>query len=723
MEKNVDLNIEGMSCVTCAKSIEKALLKTPGVTGASVHFVSSKAHVIFNPNKTTVIKLTDAIRQAGYGAELASTEMNSHHMHHDKDQKNHFRRFFISALFTTPFLFQMVSMFFGVTENIPPILQLILATIIQFGCGWGFYQASYYGLRNGSANMDLLITLGTSAAYGFSLVVYLFNLPQHLYFESSAVIITLILFGRWLEAVTKGRASNAVSQLLQLQPKIAFVERNNSFLSIPIEEMKKGDIFLVRPGENIPVDGVVVEGKSWVNESMLTGESLPVAKEMGSKLFAGTNNQNSLLKAQASGIGSETILASIARLVEKAQESKAPIQRLADKISEVFVPAVVLISLATLLGWGLLGGDFIQGLMNGIAVLVIACPCALGLATPTVIMVASGVGAQNGILFKEADALEIAEKIQVLIFDKTGTLTQGKLRINGLYPQNNHSDKELILIAASIENGSQHPIANAINAYAKEKGIVLEQIEKFESIPGKGLKAHINGTQYFVGSIGFAESECIAIADISQHLQKHKSQTISVVWSKQGIVGYMTLSDSIRKNSQKAVQHLKAMNIHPVMLTGDRQDIAQEIAAFLGIDDFTAEVLPEDKLNQVAKWQDLHHCVGMVGDGINDAPALAKADIGFAIGPGSDIAIEASDVTLIRSDLMGVVTSIELSKATLQKIRQNLFLAFIYNILAIPLAAAGLLTPVIAAAAMAMSSVSVVTNALLLRRWSPTDKE
>lgn len=716
-DKKISLNIEGMSCVGCVKTIERALLKVNGTSQASVHFVSSKASVSFDPLKADAGDFIQAIHNAGYHAELVKEEhLAHHHLHHDKDADASFRRFLVSALLTLPFLIQMASKPFGFSLELPTFLQLILATVVQFGCGWRFYQASLYSLQSRSANMDLLIALGTSAAYGYSLAIYLLQLPEHLYFETSAMIITLILFGRWLEAITKGRASAAVYQLLQLQPKTAYVEREGTYSEIPIHAIKQGDRFLVRPGENIPVDGIVLEGTSWVNEAMLTGESFPVDKEKGSKVFAGTNNQNGSLKVEAMAVGSETVLATIARMVEEAQESKAPIQRFADRVSEVFVPAVIVVSLVTWLIWGTLFADFSQGLINAIAVLVIACPCALGLATPTVIMVASGIGAKYGIIFKEAAALELAEKINVLIFDKTGTLTEGKPTVLGLYPVNNHSEKDLLQIAASLENASQHPIGTSITLYAKEKGVSPFPVELFKSIPGKGLKGVINGKPYFIGSARLAEEMKISLPKIKN---LRDDQTLCIVWTAQELVGYMTLSDQLRHNSLQAIQHLKAMKIHPVMITGDQLGTAKEIANALEIADFAAKALPEDKLHQVIKWQDMQKCVGMVGDGINDAPALAKANVGFAIGAGSDIAIESSDVTLMRSDLMGVVTAIELSKVTLKKIRQNLFLAFFYNVLAIPLAAAGLLTPVIAAGAMALSSVSVIGNALLLRRWQP----
>lgn len=719
-EKKISLRIEGMTCVSCAKGIEKAIRRVDGVSGVSVHFVNSTASVTFDPLKADIIDFIQAVHDAGYSAEPIKEEHKAHHhLHHDKDIHASFRRFIISALLTLPFLIHMVSAPLGFPFELHPFIQLNLATLVQFGCGWRFYQASLYSIRVGSANMDLLIALGTTAAYGYSFAIYLLGLPEHLYFETSAMIITLILFGRWLEAITKERASDAVSQLLQLQPKTAYVQREGIFVEVPIHDINRGDRFLVRPGENIPVDGTVLEGSSWINEALLTGESFPIDKEAGSKVFAGTTNQNGSLTIEAMAVGSETVLASIARMVENAQESKAPIQRFADRISEVFVPAVLLASLATWLFWGLFFADFSQGLLSAVAVLIIACPCALGLATPTVIMVASGIGAKHGIIFKEASALELAGKIEVLIFDKTGTLTEGKPTVNGLYPADHHSEYHLLQIAASLEHASQHPIGTSIALYAKNKGISPLPVELFKSIPGKGLKGIIQGKPYFIGSTTLAEELEIPLSTI---MTQHEGQTLCVVWSAQEPIGYITLSDQLRETSLQAIQHLKAMKIHPVMITGDQIGTAKDIAKALGIADYTAKALPEDKLHQIVKWQEMNKCVGMVGDGINDAPALAKANVGFAIGAGSDIAIESSDITLMRSNLMGVVTAIELSKKTLMKIRQNLFFAFFYNVLAIPLAAAGLLTPVIAAAAMALSSVSVIANALLLRHWQHTDK-
>lgn len=637
----------------------------------------------------------------------------------EKNGKNNIsKKLSISALCTLPFILQMIGSWLGGGDFIPHIIQFFLATVVQFGPGFEFYQSSYRSLRAKSSNMDLLIVLGTSAAYGFSVVVFLFSSDQHLYFETSATIITLVLFGRWLESLTQGRASEALSQLLRLQPKIAYVQKENGFVLVPISEMKRGDIYLVRPGENVPVDGIVIDGKSWVNEAMLSGESLPVVKEEGSKLFAATINQNGSLKAQATQVGLDTVVASIARLVEQAQQSKAPIQRLADKVSDWMVPGVALISLLTCLTWGLFFNDFKEGLINAIAVLVIACPCALGLATPTVIMVSSGLGAGLGILFREASAIEQAEKIQTLIFDKTGTLTQGHPSINRVQPIASYmTELDLVKISASLEQHAHHPIADALVAYAKQQGVTIDSISDFESFPGNGVSGMLQGETYYLGSLRMAEEHKMHTEELINQLREQENQTYCLIWSKEQVLGFVSFSDKIRETSPKAIKKLINMNIHPIMMTGDQPKVAEKIAMEVGIQEFYAAVTPQDKIREVRKLQEMGMCVGVAGDGINDAPALAQSNIGFAIGAGSDIAIEASDITLMRSDLMGVVNAIKLSKATMKKIRQNLFLAFVYNILAIPLAAIGLLNPVIAAAAMALSSVSVISNALLLRSW------
>lgn len=666
----IELDIEGMSCASCVNRIEKAVQKVEGVREAQVNFATGRA-LIDVEEGVGAEKIIEAIHQAGYQAEVKT---ENHHEHHAD-----FYRFLISAALTLPLHF------------VPGVVQLVLATVVQFWGGLNFYKGTYHALKHRSANMDVLIALGTSAAYFFSLAVLVLGLNEPLYFETSAMITTLVLFGRWLESKSKAKASDAIRKLLQLQPKTAKVKRGEEFIDLPISEMQKGDLFLVRPGENVPVDGEVVQGGSSVNEAMLTGESAPVKKIMGSSVFAATNNLNGSLTVKATKLGNETALAAIVRLVEQAQTSKAPIQKLADRIAAVFVPVVVGISLLTFFGWLGFAG-FTTALINAVAVLVIACPCAIGLATPTVIVVASGLGAAHGILFREAKALERAKSIDLLLIDKTGTLTEGK-------PMVTKATGNGLEIAYALENHSQHPIAQAICDYAKKQGTPLKQVEEFVSIPGKGVEGKIDGTLYSAGA--GAEAGQIAI------------------WGNGQLLGSFDIADRLRENSAKAVSKLNAMGIRTVMLTGDQFETAREIAEEAHIQEFKAQILPADKAKEVEKAKKGGTLVGMCGDGINDAPALAAADVSFAIGAGSDVAMEAADITLMRSDLMSVVEAIQLSKATFKKIRQNLFFAFIYNCAGIPLAAIGLLNPVVAAAAMALSSLSVVSNALLLKRWRP----
>lgn len=716
MDTHVNLRIEGMSCVNCAHTVEQALKKINGVHEASVQFASAKASVTFDPLLVDESKLIEAVKQTGYGATLSEDSAQAIRKASQKETRYYFKYFLIALLLSLPFLFQMLGMLLGYTYEIPSLLQILLATGVQFGCGWMFYRSAYYALKSGTSNMAVLIALGTSAAYFFSLFVYLGKWPQHLYFESSAAIITLVLFGRWLEALTKGKTSASLEKLLNLQPKKALVQKQGEWIEILIQQLQKGDLFRVRAGEYIPVDGLVLEGNSWVNESMLTGESLPVSKQADDHVYAGTLNQNGSLIAKATQIGSETTLASIIRLVEHAQGSKAPIQRLADHLSAIFVPIVLGISFLTWLGWALVTGSYTEGLLNAIAVIVIACPCALGLATPAVIIVATGVGAEKGILFKEAEALEKAEKIDTLLFDKTGTLTEGKPSVENVYAAEGYKKIDILALAFSLEAQSTHPLAQSIMRECKDKGIEPLKTENFETFPGQGVGGLINGKYYYLGSLGFAKQAGIQM-DPDSVLLESRGETLSVLWEEGKIIGWLSFKDKIRPTSAEAIRLLTDMHIHPMMVTGDQPQTAATIATQLNIRDVKAQRLPEDKIREIDIQKAEGKWVGMVGDGINDAPALAKADVSFALGKGSDIAIEVSDVTLLREDLIGVVQAIHLSKAAMRKIKQNLFFAFIYNILTIPLAAAGLLDPIIAAGTMAMSSISVIINALLLKYW------
>ncbi len=720
--QSVQLQLRKMTCAACGSHIEKALNKLPGVT-ATVNVATETAKISFIPGLASVDALIAAVIQAGYDAsEISETSHSEEKARRLAAYQSEMRLFWISAALTLPMVLQMGGMFTGHgMEILPRWLQWLLATPVQFWIGKRFYTGAYHALRSGGANMDVLIALGTSMAYFFSAVVTAFALDEHIYFEASAAIITLVMLGKLMEARAKGKTSEAIEALIRLQPKTARIERDGEIIEVPASSLQVGDIFIVRPGENLPVDGVVVEGASSINESMLTGESLPVSKQEGAKVFAATMNQQGLLKCRATSVGAHTQLAAIIHLVEEAQGSKAPIQRMADKISGVFVPIVVVISILTLgITWWLMG-DFVTALINAVAVLVIACPCALGLATPTAIMVGTGRGAQVGVLVKNAAALEHAEKIQTVIVDKTGTLTEGKPEVTDIVPNKSVSADVLIQIAASLEQGSEHPLARAVLDSAQKMTIQLQPIKDFSAITGSGITARIDETQYLLGSPKFLSQQGVTVDTQQITTLQAEGKTVigiaSISDNGHQILGYLAIADRLRDTSIKAVEQLQAMGIEVVMLTGDNTVTAAAIAKRTGITQYRAEVLPQDKAAEVMKMKAGGKFTGMIGDGINDAPALAAADVSFAIGAGSDVAIEAADVTLIRNDLMSVADAISLSRATLKKIRQNLFFAFVYNSLGIPLAAVGLLNPVIAGAAMAMSSVSVVSNSLLLKRW------
>jgi Cu+-exporting ATPase len=725
--QSVQLQITGMTCAACSGGIEKALNKLPGVT-ATVNLATEIAHASFSPGATMVDDLIAAVARAGYGAsEISDTSRAEGKARRLAAYNAELRMFWIAAALSLPLLLQMAPMLWGSGAELPRWLQWALATPVQFWVGKRFYTAAWNALRGGGANMDVLIALGTSAAYFFSVVVVVLNLDQHVYFEASAVIITLVLLGKLMEARAKGKTSAAIEELVRLQPKTARVERNGQIVEVEASSLKPGEVFIVRPGENMPVDGVVIEGASSVNEAMLTGESLPVTKQAGAKVYAATVNQQGLLKCRATGVGAHTQLAAIIRLVEEAQGSKAPIQRLADTISGVFVPVVVAFSVLTLvLNWWLVG-DFVPALINAVAVLVIACPCALGLATPTAIMVGAGRGAQAGVLVKNASALEQAEKIQVLIVDKTGTLTEGAPAVTDIVTAGTVAEYDLMQTAATLEQGSEHPLAKAVMEHAGRMGIQPQAVTNFSAVTGSGITGCIDGAEYLLGSPRFLREHGVPANENSIAILQAEGKTVvglAIVTAATNtghtgpeVLGYLAIADRLRSTSAQAVARLQSMGIEVVMLTGDNSATAAAIAVQAGITAYRAEVLPQDKAAEVGKMKANGKFTGMVGDGINDAPALAAADVSFAIGAGSDVAIEAADITLMRNDLMSVADAISLSRTTLGKIRQNLFFAFIYNILGIPLAAIGLLNPVVAGAAMAMSSVSVVGNSLLLKRW------
>ena len=720
-QQTVELGIEGMTCAACSMRIEKLLNRLPGVE-AVVNLAAERVRIRYVPGVADSVLLIAAIDKAGFKGRLVDDKSRDE----EKARKlavyqAELRRFWISAALTLPLVAQMATMFSGADwgglheDMLPRWLQLALATPVQFWIGWRFYDGGWKALRGGGANMDVLVALGTSMAYVFSLVVTLAGLDHlHVYFEASAAVITLVLLGKLLEARAKAKTTAAIEALVRLQPKTACVERDGQLIELDAALLIPGDIFIVRPGESMPVDGEVLEGASSVNEAMLTGESMPVSKRAGDRVFAATANSEGMLRCRATGVGEHTLLAGIIRLVAEAQGSKAPVQRLADRISAIFVPVVCVIALFTFVGWWFFGGVFSEALVNAVAVLVIACPCALGLATPTAIMVGTGQGARAGILVKNAEALERAEKIGVLAVDKTGTLTCGEPVVTDLLPLALSADQSLIL-AAALEQGSEHPLARAILQRAKAVTTSLPKLSDFRAVPGKGVEGSVDGRILRLGAPDWFPELALPTEQIAA-LQA-SGKTVVVLAEKNLALALLAIADPLRDTSRAAVARLKGMGLKVVMLTGDNAATAAAIALEAGIDDFRAGILPGDKAAAVVALKADGLVVAMVGDGINDAPALAAADIGFAIGAGSDAAIEAADMTLVRSDLNGIADAILLSRATLGKIRQNLFFAFVYNVLGIPLAAFGMLNPVIAGAAMAMSSVSVVSNSLLLRRW------
>nr|WP_277352308.1 copper-translocating P-type ATPase [Caloranaerobacter azorensis] len=596
-------------------------------------------------------------------------------------------------------------------------LQLALATLVQFIIGYRFYKGAYHSLKGGGANMDVLVALGTSAAYFYSLYNLISGVKEY-YFEASAVIITLILLGKMLEAIAKGRTSEAIKKLMNLQAKTARVIRDGKELDIPVEQVVVGDIVVVRPGEKIPVDGIVIEGNSSVDESMLTGESIPVDKKEGDEVIGATINKHGTFKFKATKIGRDTVLSQIIKLVEEAQGSKAPIQRLADKVAGIFVPTVIGIAILTFAIWYFVEGDFTNALINAVAVLVIACPCALGLATPTAIMVGTGKGAENGILIKGGEYLERAHQIDTLIFDKTGTITKGEPEVTDIISFNK-SKEDILKFAAIAEKASEHPLGQAIVKKGEESGIKLTDSEKFNAIPGHGIFAVIEGKEVYLGNRKLMKDKNINIEDIEDEIVNLESQgkTAMILSINGRAEGIIAVADTVKEHSREAIKQLKSMGIEVYMITGDNERTANAIAREVGIENVIAEVLPEHKAQEVQKLKAQGKKVGMVGDGINDAPALVKADIGFAIGTGTDVAIEAADITLMKGDLRDIVLAIRLSRRTMRTIKQNLFWAFFYNSIGIPLAALGFLNPMIAGAAMAFSSVSVVSNSLRLKRF------
>ena len=728
LNKEWTLAIGGMSCASCANRVEKALAKVPGVLSAEVNLVMETAQISVTPEVATADQLVDAVVATGFQAKVIHQESPVIAELNQTQQASmpDWAPVAISALLSSPLLVAMLIAWAGWQGQLPAWLQWMLATPVQFWLGWRFYKAGWSALKAGAGNMDLLVALGTSAAYGLS--VYLLFNPmhagmQHLYFESSTIVITLVLLGKWLEARAKKHTTEAIRALNALRPERASVLRNGQEVQLAIDAVLVGDIVVIRPGERIPVDGRVQQGESQVDESLITGENLPVSKKTGDKVTGGAVNGEGLLHVVTTTIGTESVLARIVRLVESAQAKKAPIQRLVDKVSAVFVPVVIGIALFTLMAWGLLGGDWQMAILNAISVLVIACPCALGLATPTAIMVGTGVAAQHGILIKDIESLELAHAVKTVAFDKTGTLTEGHPKLVELQSIAGNKDY-LLTLAASLQVGSEHPLAKAVVNAAQAKGLLLQPVLELQALPGKGLVGLVGDKRLYLGNarlMGELGIDLVALKVASESLE---AQGLSISWlaissAASILLGMLAFGDVLKPTAATAINRLQRQDILTVLISGDNQGSATSVGNQLGISQVYAEVLPEDKANIVAQLKRAHGLVAMVGDGINDAPALAAADIGIAMSSGTDVAIHAAGITLMRGDPALVADAIEISRRTYAKIRQNLFWAFVYNVVGIPLAALGLLSPVIAGGAMALSSVSVVSNALLLKRWRP----
>jgi P-type Cu+ transporter len=721
-QQAVTLKIEGMTCASCVGRVEKALAKVPGVLRVSVNLATEQASVQALSN-VPLAALQAAVVKAGYTAAEPATAAPA------APRLPEWLPVALSALLTLPLVAPMLLQLFGVDWMLGGWVQVLLATPVQFGLGARFYRAGWKALRAGTGNMDLLVALGTSAAYGLSLFQLLRHGDHgmaHLYFEASAAVITLVLLGKWLEARAKRQTTDAIRALNALRPTTAHVRRDGVELELPVAQVIVGDLVVIRPGERIPVDGDVIEGASHVDESLITGESLPVTKGAGDRVTGGAINGEGLLLVKATAVGAETTLARIIRLVESAQADKAPIQRIVDRVSAVFVPVVLGVALLTFLGWWGATGEVERALINAVAVLVIACPCALGLATPTAIMAGTGVAARHGVLIKDAQALELAHSIRAVALDKTGTLTEGRPALVAVLPAAPASRSEVLGLAAGLQQASEHPLARAVMAMARDEAMTVPDAQLAQALPGRGVQATVQGRSLALGSsrlldeLGAPRGALAAEADRLEREGRTVSWLIERAPTGARLLGLLAFGDTIKPTARQAVSRLHALGIHTMMLTGDNEGSAHAVARELGIDEVHANVLPGDKAAAVRALRASAGRVAMVGDGINDAPALAAADVGIAMATGTDVAMETAGITLMRGDPRLVADAIDISRRTYAKIKQNLWWAFGYNVLGIPLAAFGLLNPVIAGAAMAFSSVSVVTNALTLRRWRPS---
>jgi Cu+-exporting ATPase len=732
----VDIGIGGMTCASCVARVERVLKKVPGVQEATVNLATESARVVISPGEDVQARLRRAVRDAGYEPRAADATVST-------EQASPWAGFTpvgFGLLLSLPLMLPMVGDLFGQHWMLPAWLQFALATPVQFVLGWHFYRAGWHALKARSGNMDLLVSIGTSAGWGLSMWLWLTSSPGavvHLYFEGSAWVVTLVMLGKWLEVRAKRQTTSAIRALHALRPDVAHLIGPDAEVDVPVGELLVGDRLVIKPGERIPVDGVLIEGRTQVDESMLTGEPLPVDKypsaDLGTAaqaaLTGGSINGDGRVVMLVRAIGSETVLARIIRLVEDAQAAKAPIQRLVDQVSAVFVPAVLMISLITLLGWWLSGHSFEQALLNTVAVLVIACPCALGLATPVAIMAGTGVAAQHGILIKNAQALELAHKVDIVAFDKTGTLTLGHPRLTSLLVVGGMTEDEILRIAASLQSGSEHPLSRAVVRLAQERGLAFDTPNNVHSLPGRGSEGELGSRHFLIGSLRWMKELDIDTSAMESQARPLQEQgaTISAMAERtsHGLVlcALLAFFDEPKPGAKDALAALRAQGIKTVMISGDNRGSAEFMARRLGLrpeeGEVMSDVLPAEKAKKVAALKTGGHVVAMVGDGVNDAPALATADVGMAMGNGTDVAMHAADITLMRGDPLLVAAALDISNRTVSKIRQNLFWAFAYNVAGIPLAAFGFLNPVVAGAAMAMSSISVMSNALLLKRWTP----
>ena len=732
-EQVVTLQVEGMTCASCVARVEKALKKVPGVAAAEVNLATERVRVTTLAHDADLPALQAAVEKAGYTARpVLADERPAPQSSTTPPASARLPAWWpiaLSAALSLPLVIPMFAELLGGHWMLPGWVQLILTTPVQFWLGARFYRAGWKALRAGTGNMDLLVALGTSASYGLSLYQLLVHgghgMP-HLYFEASAVVVTLVLLGKWLEARAKRQTTEAIRALNALRPERARVRRPDGDRDVPVGEVRVGDLVVIRPGEQVPVDGTVVEGASQVDESLVTGESLPVAKQVGDAVTGGAVNAEGLLLVRTTAVGAASTLSRIVQLVESAQAGKAPIQRLVDRVSEVFVPVVVAIALLTLLGWGLATANWEAALLNAVAVLVIACPCALGLATPTAIMAGTGVAARHGILIKDAQALEVAHTVKVVAFDKTGTLTQGKPELVALEPLD-ATPAALLAASAALQANSEHPLAKAVMQAARRDGVDVLPASEVRAVAGRGLSAVVGGRALRLGSTRFMQELGVDVSPLGARAEALQAQGRTVSWladvqNAPRLIGLLAFGDTVKASAAHAVHALHCLGVETVLVSGDNRGSAQAVGRQLGIDEVRAEVLPQDKARIIGELKAGGRRVAMVGDGLNDAPALAAADVGIAMSTGTDVAMHAAGITLMRGDPALVADAIDISRRSYAKIRQNLFWAFVYNVVGIPLAALGLLSPVIAGAAMAFSSVSVVSNALLLRRWKGSEE-